>query len=98
MQPLPASDDPCGLTTSKKTDGVVFGPRAQNFHCEVPPIPITMSDTFGPLTLVDTHGPITPHTVLVCMEKFVGKVELSEPTLQMEYNLFKSSSFERLTF
>ena len=36
---------PCWLTTSKKTEAVVLGPIAQNFHAVVPPMPISMSET-----------------------------------------------------
>lgn len=50
------------LTTSKKSAQVVFGLNVQNFHWQVFPIPISVSDTHGPFTFRDTQEPIAPDT------------------------------------
>ena len=50
------------FTTSKKKAKVRLGYNPHNFHCVVPPSPISVSDTDGPLTPSDTQGPIAPDT------------------------------------
>lgn len=60
------------LTTSKNNAAVVCGVKVQNFHCDVPPNPMSVSDTQGLFTLRDTHGPIAPITLTQIKKKHYG--------------------------
>uniref|UniRef100_A0A6B0USB7 Uncharacterized protein n=1 Tax=Ixodes ricinus TaxID=34613 RepID=A0A6B0USB7_IXORI len=53
----------CWLATSRKTATVVLGLREHSFHWQVPPMPVSVSETLELFTLVDIHGPMAPATL-----------------------------------
>ena len=63
------------LTTSKKKAQVELGLKVHIFHWQVPPKPISVSETQGPLTLRETQDPTAPET-LSSLEHLTSKVPL----------------------
>lgn len=57
------------FTTSKQIATVVLGVKEDNFHADVPPMPISVSATHGSFLNADTAGPIKPQIYFMPCER-----------------------------